>query len=102
MELADLLFVVRSTSPALQRISLLFFRQLRPGMDGNLACGVGATPPAFNMFYVPFPQLLRHLDDISIPSIGRKLENQSEERAHVDQKLSELLCISGWALDQWC
>ncbi|KAK8460591.1 hypothetical protein SEVIR_2G354950v4 [Setaria viridis] len=71
MELADVLFGVGVARPALERISIALFPQVRQGMNGSPVCGVGATSPAFKRMPMSFPQLLRHMD-----SIGTKMKAQ--------------------------
>uniref|UniRef100_K4A091 F-box domain-containing protein n=1 Tax=Setaria italica TaxID=4555 RepID=K4A091_SETIT len=71
MELADVLFGVGVARPALERISIALFPQVRQGMNGSPVCCVGATSPAFKRMPMSFPQLLRHMD-----SIGTKMKAQ--------------------------
>ncbi|KAL6656715.1 hypothetical protein ACP70R_004495 [Stipagrostis hirtigluma subsp. patula] len=64
MEVAELLFGVGATRPALERISVSF-PQLRQCMNRSLPSEVGATRSAFKMASVSFPRLWRHMDGIS-------------------------------------
>jgi hypothetical protein len=68
MEVADLLFGVWASRPALERISISLFPQLNQGVDGSLACGVG-TWLNFEGMSVSFAQVLQHMD-----AIGAKMK----------------------------
>jgi hypothetical protein len=63
MELVDILFGVVAARPAIERISLSLFPQLRQGIDDSPVCGVGATLSAFKRM-MSSPRLLRHMDSI--------------------------------------
>ncbi|CAN6183686.1 unnamed protein product [Urochloa humidicola] len=69
MELADVLFGVGVERPALKRISISLFPQLRKRVDVSPVSG--ATSPAYKRMSLSFPQLLQHMD-----SIGGKIKAQ--------------------------